>query len=103
MEQTTFQQRIEERAMQRLEKDLLKWSNDLHSIAYAIGREDLKQILYASSRYDSYNNKSYIVIHHGQEIFDKLLPQYIAQVTDEILQKVDEIDWLLQEKKEQDY
>lgn len=98
MEQTTFQQRIEEKAKQRLLKDMYEWSEKLDQVEKAIGHRF--DILDVSRRY-GYNHNYEYHIREGQHIFDKLLPEYIGQVTDEILKKVDEIDWLVSERNQE--
>lgn len=103
MEQTTFQKRIEEKARRRLLKDLLKASDKLNNeIGYLI-EYDFKPILDVSEHYNSWDNQTRTRINNesSQAIFDKLLPKYISQVTDEILKKVDEIDWLVSERNQE--
>lgn len=103
MEQTTFQKRIEEKAKQRLLKDLKIATDNLLAAERITGISFGKDTLRVKEYYN-YSNRSELKIDSGQEIFDSLLPKYITAVTDEILQKVDEIDWLLSEKNiEQEY
>jgi hypothetical protein len=100
MENVTFQQRIEEKAKARLLKDLWEASQKLQDVGSLIGHKF--DMLYVRQYYDS--SRTEYKIEQGQHIFNSLLPKYISQVTDEILKKVDEIDWLLQEKnQEQDF
>lgn len=110
MEQTTLQQRIEERARRKLLKDLYDAANKEREIAFLIdgcdtpmGMWDKK--LNVTERYDTYNHKTGIRINndYSQIVFDALLPKYIQLVTDEILHKIDEIDYLLQEKGQEEY
>lgn len=98
MEQTTFQRRIERKAEQRLLKDMYQWSQKLQEVEQAIGHDF--DILYVTEDYN-YSNRLEYNIRKGKEIFDRLLPQYITKVTDEILQKVDEIDWLVSERNQE--
>jgi hypothetical protein len=105
MENNTFQKRIEEKASTRLLNDLLGASIELNRVGDLIGH-DFKPLLNVSSRYMSYSNKNEVSLLNdsSKEIFNQLLPRYISSVTDEILRKVDEIDWLLNEKnQERDY
>lgn len=100
MEQTTFQQRIEERAKNRLMKDLFAASEKLHDVGNFIGH-DFVPLLNVTSHYGYDHKIDYVLRNEGsKEIFNKLLPNYIRMVTDEILQKVDEIDYLLQNKEQ---
>jgi hypothetical protein len=100
MEITTLQQRIEERAKQRLLQDLLQASEYLKMAASIIGKP-LHDILNVGSYYSNYEHKTEIRLKNdaAQEIFNKLLPKYIGIITDEILQKIDEIDYLVQENR----
>lgn len=99
MEITTLQQRIEERAKKRLENDLLEASRTLLTVGALIGKEqDFKDIL----KVDEYYNPKRINIIKGQEIFDRLLPKYVKTVTDEILQQIDQIEYLLKNKDQQE-
>jgi hypothetical protein len=108
MEQTTLQYRIEERAKRRLEKDLLKAADKQQELIGLIGKNHFPEVLNVYSYYDEYaeaGNKQQIVMKGDKtkEIFDSLLPNYIRMVTDEILEKIDQIDYLLAEKSNQDY
>lgn len=99
MEQTTFQKRIEEKAKQRLLTDLYNASVKLDQVGSLIGHDFSKTL-----KVDAYTNYSYKTeynLKYGQEIFDKLLPRYISNVTEEILKKVDEIDWLVSERNQE--
>jgi transcription termination factor NusB len=101
MELTTLQDRIKERATQRLLKDLLQASEKLQQVDSLIGGE-LRNKLDVRIHY-SYRNKEEINLYgdSANEIFDRLLPNYVRMVTDEILKKIDEIDYLLSEKNAQ--
>jgi hypothetical protein len=96
MEQTTLQERIEERAEKRLRKDLRK-ATDLQSEIRNIVGTSYSKLLDASDYYDSFNNKTTIRLNNDftKDVFDALLPKYIQIVTDEILEKIDQIDYLL--------
>jgi hypothetical protein len=97
MELKTLQQRIEERAETRLKNDLLKAASLERDIQAIVGKELYPSKLSVSSYYDNYNN-SYSVRLSSEadiEIYTALLPKYIADVTEEILKKIDEIDYLL--------
>ena len=101
MENVTFQQRIEEKAKARLLKDLYDSSKQLEEVGSLIGH---KFDILLVTAYQNFSYKTEYNIVKGKEIFERLLPKYISQVTDEILKKVDEIDWLLSEKhQEQDF
>lgn len=107
MEQTTLQQRIEERAKKRLLKDLFDAANKEAEISFLIGTEYYPRKLNVISYYDTYataGQKEKILIkdEFSQKVFDSLLPDYITQITDEILLKIDEIDYLVNSKQEQD-
>lgn len=114
MEQTTLQQRINERATKRLLKDLEDATNKEVEIARLINIHRDKPDKYPTkldarnhfSEYGNPKNQTKIYNEYTQEVFDTLLPKYISIVTDEILQKIDEIDYLLDNKnqfQEQDY
>lgn len=113
MEQTTLQQRIEERAIRRLLKDLLDACEKEKSISNFINIHRDKDELFPTkldvqihySQYSNPHNQIKIGNEYSQKVFDTLLPKYITLVTDEILQKIDEIDYLLSEKhtEAQDY
>lgn len=98
MEQTTLQKRIEQRADKKLREDLLKAANMQKQIQYIVGEENYAGILYVRDRsYAAYPSDKLPGIENTktQDIYDKLLPRYIREVTDEILRKIDEIDFLL--------
>lgn len=102
MENETFQERIKAKAITRLHNDLYNASQKLLEVGNLI-EHDFSEILNVRSYY-GYSSRQEIVIEKGKDIFEKLLPRYIGKVTDEILQKVDEIDWLISNKnQEQDY
>jgi hypothetical protein len=105
MDQSTFQKRIEERAKQKLLKDLLKTCNDEISIMHTLGSTHYRPQLAARGHFNSYNNTTSIILDNDytRELFDKLLPKYIESITDEILQKIDEIDCLLKENQPAEY
>jgi len=105
MEQTTLQQRIEERAKQRLLKDLLEAANKEREISALVGKERFPCKLAIRSYYSSYSTpRDQIIIddEFSQNIFNSLLPNYISTVTEEILRKIDEIDWLVNSKNNDD-
>jgi hypothetical protein len=95
MEQTTLQQRIEERAKQNLLKDLLNASNDENVIMQKFGRDNYRPQIEANVHY----NEIRLYNEYTKQLFEKLLPKYITMVTDEILQKIDEIDYLVNNKE----
>jgi hypothetical protein len=104
MEQTTLQQRIEERAKTRLLKDLLDASNKEKEIAQQFGSDNFTPQLDVYFYYPTYGN-GYIKLKNefAQSLFEKLTPTYIKIVTDEILQKIDDIDYLLEKDKQAEF
>lgn len=105
MEQTTLQQRIEERAKEKLLKDLLDAYMKEQSIKSFINNSDLfKAQLDVRHYYGRSHSRDTIEINgeFTEKIFNALLPKYIRQVTDEILQKIDEIDYLVNSTQEQE-
>jgi hypothetical protein len=104
MELKTLQQRIEERAEKRLLRDMLKAADLEREIQYIVGQENYSSRLSVSNYYDSYSNSSGIRLNSDtdKEIFAARLPQYISDVTEEILKKIDEIDYLLKNPQYQE-
>jgi len=100
MEQTTLQQCIEERAAKRLLEDLYSACEKQNEIIAIIGQENFPKTLRVSKTYNSYNHKTQIELKDtkAEEIYKSLLPKYITMVTDEVLHKIDEIDYVLSEK-----
>lgn len=103
MEQSFLQQRIEERAKNKLLNDLVEAANKEAEISN-IFRDHFKPQLHAAWYFPSYGNK-YIKLYNDltQQLFDKMLPEYIQQVTDEILRKIDKIDYLVNQKESDEY
>lgn len=95
METTTLQQRIEERAAKKLIKDLYDAYQKELDIQRMINNEGLFS---AQLRVREFYGRSYDRFEVGNEftkkVFEHLLPRYIINATDEILKKIDEIDWL---------
>jgi len=104
MEYTTLQQRIEERAKSQLLKDLKIATDKQADIISLVGKDNFPEILGFRERYDSYQvPRTQIVFTNDEKnnkIFNELLPLYITRVTDELLGKVDEIEWLLKNKED---
>lgn len=105
MEQIILQQRIEERAKQRLLKDLLTASNHEYGIINIVGDENYKRTIMVRELFGKYEKGIKIEGEATQALFDKLLPRYIVKITDEILGQIDQIEYLLQNKdlQEQEY
>lgn len=103
MDQTTLQQRIEAKAAQKLLRDLLTATEKQAEIISMLGEENFPRVLNARTCYD-YQNRSRIELHSvkTQEVFDSLLPKYISLVTDDILEKIGQIDYLVSEKLNQE-
>lgn len=102
MEQTTLQQRIEARAALRLYKDLLEATNKEKEIERLINNSALFEAKLDAREHFDYSNRREIKLYNDitKKIFAELLPKYISDITDEILQKIDEIDYLLESKNE---
>lgn len=101
MEQTFLQQRIEERAKNRLKKDLVEATEKEMEVASRFGQELFKPQLDARWHYSSYDSHKEIRFYNDKtkELFDQMLPRYVQMITDEILQQIDQIDYLLQSKE----
>lgn len=110
MEITTLQQRIEERAKERLLKDLYDAAQKEASIANLVNALDgnvpndlhvWQKKLSVRELYGGSYSKAGIIIEneYSQKIFDTLLPKYIAETTDELLNKIDEIDFFKNQDK----
>jgi hypothetical protein len=97
MEQTTLQTRIEERAAKRLLKDMLACYRKQCDIQSFVGKELFPTAFTVDEVYDSYNHTTQIrcIGTAAQQIFDNLLPKYVADVTDEILSEIDQIKYLV--------
>lgn len=103
MELMTLQQLIEERAKQRLLKDLYDARNKQEQIIFLIGKEDFPAVIEMREYYSEYQTpKTQIQItgEKTQEIFKRLLPKYVSDVTNEILQRLDEVEYLLKNPHE---
>lgn len=108
MEQTTLQKRIEERAEAKLLKDLYDAAQKEREIANMVNvtspanpkHECAWEARLQVSRYTPSYGSSYIRLEneYSIKIFNLLLPNYITDGTDEILRKIDEIDYLVSEK-----
>ncbi|MBA3706599.1 MAG: hypothetical protein H0W84_12085 [Bacteroidetes bacterium] len=86
--QTSLQQRIEERARQKLLKALYDATEKEKSIVDFIGEntyEPRLNVRDVSHRQYSGREKFQIANEFSQAVFDKLLPKYISNVTDEWL------------------
>lgn len=113
MQQTTLQQRINERAEKKLLQDLRDATNKEQEVARLVnrGKQIGEELLYTPrlevKDHYGYSNHTEIRMYndYSQKVFDLLLPFYIKDVTDEILRKIDEIDFLVFEKnlQEQEY
>ena len=104
MEMITLQQRIEARAEKRLLEDLLKMTGLQYQIKMVVG-DSYPGSLDASEYYNDYTNpKRRIRLNNDytKRLFDELMPKYVAIITDEILQKIDEIDYLLDTKQQEE-
>ena len=102
MEQTTLQQRIEERAKQKLLKDLYDYAQREASVANYCGARFKPQLSMTMYYGNSYAKDEYRITNDfTQQIFDEKLPVYIERITDEILNKIDEIDYLVSEKRQE--
>lgn len=99
MEQTTLQQRIEQRAAIALKNDLMAAYNLQTQIRNLLGEENYPSVIDVKDRsYMKYGDKSPEPYNErAQKIYETLLPAYVSKITDEILHKIDEIDYLLQE------
>jgi len=100
MEQTTLQQRIEERAAWNLRNHLLTAYQKQCEIVSLIGKDNFPEILDVREMYASRYRKEDIKFGNvkTEEIFNSMLPNFIKNETDELLKKIDEIDYLLSEK-----
>lgn len=106
MEQTTLQQRIEERAEEQLLQDLKEIADKEFTVSNFIGRELYPQRLNIHTVYPQYGDgKERILIKNEftQTVFEAALPRYIKNVTDDILRKIDEIDFLVSDQKVEEY
>lgn len=102
MEQTTLQQRIEERATNKLLLTLKQAHDKELEIVSLLGVDGKNYQIYKPllsvtlhNRANHYGERyDRITLHNDytKELFNKLLPQYITLVTDEILRKIDEIE-----------
>jgi len=106
MEQVTLQLRIEEKAKQRLLQDLKIATDKQGEIIALVGKENFPEILTFREQYHSYSTPrtkiAYVNDEANNKIFDSLLPKYIAFVTDELLNKIEQIDYFLSEKEAQE-
>ena len=111
MEQTTLQQRIEQRAKQQLEVDLIALSNLIDNNRLLRGTSHLgfpciddgrtiPQLLNADYSNEPFGSRNYPRIKgdYAKKLFDYWLPIYIQETTDEILSRIDQIDYLLENK-----
>lgn len=105
MEQTTLQQRIEERAHKRLLNLLHNIAIKEEEIANTLGKENYEQRLHVTSHYYQHMGGYDIslVNDFAKDLFKKLLPNYIRLVTDELLQKIDAIEDFLNNKPPDDF
>jgi hypothetical protein len=102
MEKVTLQLRIEERAKQRLWDDLVAASDKEKEIAQLFGSDLYKPQIDAWWYHSTYSRSKDIRLgnEYTKKLFDDKLPVYIEIVTDELLRKIDEIDYLLQNQNE---
>lgn len=104
MEQTTLQQRIEERAKEKLLQDLKTASNKEWEIQKMLGEANYNRQIRVDEIYPDRYRKGEIRLANDftNALFGKLLAKYISDVTDEILQKIDDIDYLVNKPEEED-
>ena len=96
MEKTALEKRIEERATKRLLSALYDAYQKEQSLVYLIGKEHYESKLLLYDR----DKEIYLKNDFTKEAFERLLPKYISIVTDELLSKVDEMQWLLEHPNE---
>lgn len=102
MGKTELEKKIEERATKKLLLDLRDAYEKEQSLANLIGKEYYDTKLEVFNRYSSCGRKEEILLKNDftEGVFERLLPSYVATVTDELLSKVDEIQWLLEHPDE---
>lgn len=98
MEKTFLEQRIEERATILAHKEIYEAFLKEQYLQNLIGQEYYKKHLLVFCRFKDYAGKEVIELGNDftKELFGRVLPRYIKIVTDEILDQVDQVKWLLE-------